>query len=124
MVRTGLFLRQSPGENQSSRRREQILATIELVSARRTLHALTQIHVPERFSCLGIERQQVVRIIACEHQIAGGGEDASAAFAITDLMLPANLSRLIVNGLESGIRPQITVAARPSFRLAFRGHIE
>jgi hypothetical protein len=55
---------------------DQVLCALEFIGDGRVAHTRTKVCVPQGLTCRCIDRDEVVRRIARENQIAGGGEHA------------------------------------------------
>jgi hypothetical protein len=56
--------------------------------------------------------------------MAGSGQNAGDAFAVTKFVIPDNFAGAVVEGAQSGIGPEVNVAAGPAFGLAGRGEVK
>ena len=103
---------------------EEVLAAVELVGHGGGVQLSAGVEVPEGFAGGGIESQEIAGIIGAEEEMTGGGENARDAFAVSEFVIPDHFAGAIVEGAQSGIGPQVDVAAGPAFGLATRGEVK
>src|SRR6185312_1220095 len=66
----------------------------------------------------GAQRENVARRITAEGQARGGRQDTGAG-AAADVVVPANLSGLVIDRSQEGLAPDAVVGARPAIIAMF-----
>src|SRR6266481_1224580 len=105
--------RQGPGEDHAAISGHHILAFVQFVSNRRSLHADAGAGVPQSLAVTGIESENIAGIVASESQARVGAEDARAGLA-SHFVAPSDFAGLIVNGFDDPFAPDCIVRAGPT----------
>ena len=69
--------------------------------------------MPEGFSVLGGERKRVAVRIPGKRESGICGQNACTCATFTQFMGPANLARLVVDGIENTLAPETVISACP-----------
>src|SRR5215470_7139401 len=75
--------------------------------------------MPERFATRRIKREKITRVIGGEEEMTSCSQDSLQAFAVTELSIPNDFASLVVEGAQSGVGPEISVATAPAFGFGF-----
>src|ERR1700735_2726472 len=73
--------------------------------------------MPQRLTCGGIQRHQIVARITRKHQVARGAQQPTLNSRRLPLMAPLDLSSAVVESLQHRLIPGAQIMATPSFRL-------
>ncbi len=76
---------------------QDILPSVEFVSNRGALDGAAAVRMPERLAGLRIERENVAVIVGGENQTARRAQHASPVISRSEIVRPANLSRLVID---------------------------
>src|SRR3954464_2478790 len=114
-----LRLRERPHEQHAAAAGHDVLAAVQFITDGRALHRRAHARVPQGFAVAGVKREQVAIAVPGDRQPGIRGHHAGRG-TDSQLMAPANLASLVIDGLYYTLAPYVVIRARPSVH-AIRG---